>query len=135
MIVEQIKIFEVDDGIYEILKTLNSKGYETEYSCQGHVETDDIGYVLFSVMSSYDISNVGFEAPKGWRWRKPEYDLRLGLYMEKETDVETGNCISLTKNVIENRLKTLKEWVNELPNRGTPYNYYLGLEEVKNYIR
>ena len=45
MIVEETKVFELDDNIAEDIMTLNRLGYTSTFACEGHLEQfDKLGF-------------------------------------------------------------------------------------------
>lgn len=93
----------IDKGIQEHIKTLNDKGYDTEYSCESH-EPKNIIYITFC--KEHGIGN-NIPIPEGFKYTKSRchlehrYDKKMSMEdFEKEK---------------QKHLDILLEWCRNLP--------------------
>lgn len=113
------KSFECDELMVHIIKSLNLKGYKTEYCCSGHVysenyDTSYIGtYILFNKL--YKFKSI----PKGFIQEDEDKPFELGAI--RRTCLRFKRMKGLDKfdyetqiNVIMNNIKLLTKWVNGL---------------------
>ena len=59
MIVEETKVFELDDNIAEDIMELNKLGYATIFTCEGHLEEfDKLGIDCYSMGTYISFNNI-----------------------------------------------------------------------------
>lgn len=75
---------EIDDEISDIVRILNLNGYETCFSCAGHIRADEIKigivptiYIAFNKYRCGEI--VPDDIGEGWRFFKTSYILKYQL--------------------------------------------------------
>lgn len=127
--------FECDDKIAPYIVMLNNKGYMTDYCCEGHEEGETISvdsdgktsvviekvysgpYILFSRISSFDISYMNLGCPENWRIEKT-YSEEFKIVMKycirrKFSDEEIKN--NSMNELVDISMKELSKWVDSLP--------------------
>ena len=124
MKVSMTKIFELDEKIADSVIKLNKKGYNTSFSCSGHIEDEEIiPYILFDRFTSYFISYY----PIGWTKDKRLEDLHISRYFtNEEKDLFTKT------QLIDMAMEELSNWVDSLPEFKNPYQEVINisLEDV-----
>lgn len=114
----------IDNDIFESIKILNNKGYETLFSCQGH-SIGDIGYVCFAdIPSRYLKQNI--EPPKKWFYEYSQMWISRGLSPEQrltlrpvsgEISRKGFEVLGIKWDDLHNEEMTnLLNWADELPN-------------------
>ena len=113
-----------DDGIMDILRILNSKGYKTKYSCTGHKKTwardrngDGIinGELCSSARIVFDKDYNFPDAPKHWGWKN--VDGKDYLYVLPKSFSGTTEQNQKAFDAWKNKyMESLRTWVNNLPN-------------------
>lgn len=114
-----------DDGMMDILQTLNRKGYKTKYSCSGHKSSfkedrDDNGVINGKLTSGARImfmDDYEFpDPPKHWGWKTvdgKDYLYVISKYHNADR-VDVDKAFDAWKNKY---MGTLKRWVDELPDQ------------------
>ena len=112
-----------DDGIMDILKMLNAKGYKTKYSCTGHKKTwardrNDDGIINGELVSSARIvfkKDYNFpDAPKHWGWKN--VDGKDYLYVLPKSCSGTTEQNQKAFDAWKNKyMESLRTWVENLP--------------------
>ena len=127
---------DYDPNIVEILYVLNTKGYSTMYSCEGHVESYDqisVPYISFKDKTICD----SIKAPAGWKWDNDNPGLlSLRYVMSDETSEEILDDFYKGKSTYEDwkeqPLKDLAEWAIQIPARtDNVTELYKGLREFE----
>lgn len=94
----------IDKNIQEHIRILNEKGYRTTACCEGHAKVCINTYIAFAD-NYFDSTSV----PDGFKYDKKRrivsYTYSTKFTKEKMEEVK------------EEKLKTLLEWCNSLPNR------------------
>ena len=98
----------VDDAIdpeiaYAII-TLNSKGYKTAFSCQGHIRKNNSWESAYIKFASKLPKEAIDKLPFGWNVEEDEY-------------CTTIRCMELEEYPLDKRITLLNNWVDSLPNR------------------
>jgi len=106
----------LDPNITKSIALLNSKGYTTLFSCEGHDEYGE-AYVYFKHPDQRHVAKY-IPVPEPWKLRistdricrVEEYDVMCKLNYSKQFCID---CDSNTK--LEDRIKSLYEWAMKLP--------------------
>ena len=99
-------VVEIDDLMLPIIKTLNEKGYITEYCCSGHLyENAPRLYISFKCIYIF----IKKESLSDFNI----YDLGGRTVIEKYLD-KTKNYKDLYNDILESNMRLL-EYVDELP--------------------
>lgn len=112
-----------DDGIMDILATLNRKGYKTKYSCSGHKRSfkedrDDNGVINGKLTSGARIMFKGDyefpDPPKHWGWKNVDgKDYLYVLPKSHNADkIHADKAFDAWKNKY---MASLKRWADSLP--------------------
>ena len=131
MIVEETKVFELDDNIAEDIMELNKLGYTSTFSCEGHLEQFDnldidcysMGtYISFNNIARIQLSNeFGYNIPNNWIYNDCDKQLIIRRhYSGEEVKLFTK------EQLLELTWKELHNWVESLPRVG--YFNILGYE-------
>lgn len=124
---------DIPDMIEPEVKKLEAKGYQVKYASPGHENTtfkndknDDkiingkyrsTGRIIFS--RNYNFKNT----PKGWEWKSIDNGEKKALYVKPYTyNEELGSKEQVFKRWREFYLKSLVDWIEELPEAGTDNN-------------
>ena len=114
-----------DDGMMEILDTLNRKGYKTKYSCSGHKRSfkedrNDDGVIngkltsgaRIMFMDDYDFP----DPPKHWGWKTVDgKDYLYVIAVSHNADkIDSDKAFDAWKNKY---MASLKRWVDSLPDQ------------------
>jgi hypothetical protein len=95
---------EIDDNFVDIITTLNKKGYETQFSCGGHVGISR--NCMYIVVKNYD---KALGIPTGMEYFKDKTTGHtLGFYSEKSDFTNYTSELYRQESVI-------REWANGLP--------------------
>lgn len=131
MIVEETRLFELDDNIAEDIMELNKLGYTSTFSCEGHLEEfKKIGldlytmgtYISFNNIARIQLSNeFGYNIPNNWIYSDKNKQLIIRRYYTSE-EVE----LFTKEQLLELTWKELHNWVESLPRVG--YFNILGYE-------
>lgn len=114
-----------DDGMMEILDTLNRKGYKTKYSCSGHKRSfkedrNDDGVINGKLTSGARImfmDDYEFpDPPKHWGWKTVDgKDYLYVISVSHNADkVDSDKAFDAWKNKY---IASLKRWVDSLPDQ------------------
>ena len=114
-----------DDGMMEILDTLNRKGYKTKYSCSGHKRSfkedrNDDGVINGKLTSGARImfmDDYEFpDPPKHWGWKTVDgKDYLYVISVSHNADkVDSDKAFDAWKNKY---MASLKRWVDSLPDQ------------------
>ena len=114
-----------DDGMMEILDTLNRKGYKTKYSCSGHKRSfkedrNDDGVINGKLTSGARImfmDDYEFpDPPKHWGWKTVDgKDYLYVIAVSHNADkIDSGKAFDAWKNKY---MASLKRWVDSLPDQ------------------
>ena len=136
MIVEETRVFELDDNIAEDIMTLNRLGYITTFTCSGHLEQfDKLGidcysmgtYISFNNIARIQLSNeFGYNIPNNWIYDDRDKQLIIRRhYTQDEVDLLTK------EQLLELTWSELHNWVESLPMVG--YFNILGYE-IKEFL-
>lgn len=110
----------IDEEIAQIIVLLNTKGYETEFSCAGHLEDNgkfySVPYITFK-----SLHTAPRTAPGSWRYDNisktdinNEYDV-LALTDINSRSIYTIRKYKITKELRDSYLDTLRKWALDLP--------------------
>lgn len=111
---------EIDDNIYPAIKRLNLLGYKTKFCCEGHADNHILDiYIYFDCMPNEKM----FETlPEGWTYESYTYKKTIHYKYNIIRGIDKSlikKIVKMTKKqkqeIINNRLKSLIKWVNELP--------------------
>ena len=131
---EYVEFECIDINMAEIIEILNSKGYYTAFSCEGHIESDIItGKDVFSNPYIYfyfwEDSEILKDYPLPKTWKLPEdhakcarfsiYDNIEDIIPDEIKSNDSDNFIMWLYNNWdkENRLKDIYDWAVSLPDR------------------
>lgn len=114
-----------DDGMMEILDTLNRKGYKTKYSCSGHKRSfkedrNDDGVINGKLTSGARImfmDDYEFpDPPKHWGWKTVDgKDYLYVIAVSHNADkIDSDKAFDAWKNKY---MASLKRWVDSLPDQ------------------
>ena len=114
-----------DDGMMEILDTLNRKGYKTKYSCSGHKRSfkedrNDDGVINGKLTSGARImfmDDYEFpDPPKHWGWKTVDgKDYLYVISVSHNADkIDSDKAFDAWKNKY---MASLKRWVDSLPDQ------------------
>lgn len=114
-----------DDGMMDILNTLNQKGYKTKYSCSGHKRSfkedrNDDGVINGKLTSGARImfmDDYEFpDPPKHWGWKTVDgKDYLYVISVSHNADkVDSDKAFDAWKNKY---MASLKRWVDSLPDQ------------------
>lgn len=105
------QIEDIDDLMYPILCILNDKGYETAFSCSGHLDDTvfDV-YILFKKIYNFDIVPVDFKISLD----RERSVVRFKLTVTEFAKQKKRNQVVPLINKLNNELL---EWANKLPYR------------------
>ena len=114
-----------DDGMMEILDTLNRKGYKTKYSCTGHKRSfkedrNDDGVINGKLTSGARImfmDDYEFpDPPKHWGWKTVDgKDYLYVIAVSHNADkIDSDKAFDAWKNKY---MASLKRWVDSLPDQ------------------
>lgn len=114
-----------DDGMMEILDTLNRKGYKTKYSCSGHKRSfkedrNDDGVINGKLTSGARImfmDDYEFpDPPKHWGWKTVDgKDYLYVISVSHNADkIDADKAFDAWKNKY---MASLKRWVDSLPDQ------------------
>ena len=114
-----------DDGMMEILDTLNRKGYKTKYSCTGHKRSfkedrNDDGVINGKLTSGARImfmDDYEFpDPPKHWGWKTVDgKDYLYVISVSHNADkIDSDKAFDAWKNKY---MASLKRWVDSLPDQ------------------
>ena len=114
-----------DDGMMEILDTLNRKGYKTKYSCSGHKRSfkedrNDDGVINGKLTSGARImfmDDYEFpDPPKHWGWKTVDgKDYLYVISVSHNADkIDSEKAFDAWKNKY---MASLKRWVDSLPDQ------------------
>lgn len=114
-----------DDGMMDILNTLNQKGYKTKYSCSGHKRSfkedrNDDGVINGKLTSGARImfmDDYEFpDPPKHWGWKTVDgKDYLYVISVSHNADkVDSEKAFDAWKNKY---MASLKRWVDSLPDQ------------------
>lgn len=93
----------IDPEITYAVITLNSKGYKTAFSCQGHIRKNywESAYIKFAnKMPKETLESL----PLSWK-------------VEEDEDCTTIRCMELEEYPLDERIVLLNNWVDSLPDR------------------
>lgn len=114
-----------DDGMMDILDTLNRKGYKTKYSCSGHKRSfkedrNDDGVINGKLTSGARImfmDDYEFpDPPKHWGWKTVDgKDYLYVISVSHNADkIDSDKAFDAWKNKY---MASLKRWVDSLPDQ------------------
>ena len=114
-----------DDGMMDILDTLNRKGYKTKYSCSGHKRSfkedrNDDGVINGKLTSGARImfmDDYEFpDPPKHWGWKTVDgKDYLYVIAVSHNADkIDSDKAFDAWKNKY---MASLKRWVDSLPDQ------------------
>jgi hypothetical protein len=110
------KRFECDELLVFAIKTLNQKGYKTDFCCSGHIvdknTKDHIQtYITFKKIYDFKKKPTGFTLEN----EKVPYRPRVAkrTYIGKITDIPLQDYEAQTKLIFKN-IQILNRWVKEL---------------------
>lgn len=114
-----------DDGMMDILNTLNRKGYKTKYSCSGHKRSfkedrNDDGVINGKLTSGARImfmDDYEFpDPPKHWGWKTVDgKDYLYVISVSHNADrIDSDKAFDAWKNKY---MASLKRWVDSLPDQ------------------
>ena len=116
----KVSLIELDEGIVDMISNLNKKGYDTIFSCEGHIineENYDLAYVIFEVPDIADdiffINRIYKNFPShAWiinrSFRRLENKSVVEIYMRDSYAKEDKKRLEA--------LRFLNEFVNVIPN-------------------
>ena len=127
--------FECDDLIADTIVLLNKKGYDTVFSCQGHISThcvsweEDYETHTISEGLTFIYPYIGFKGdiklpniPDGWKLSDDEVSSCICIhnfdyidnFLENEIEPETSPIIKFHQGLIQ-LMYDLYKWAQELP--------------------
>ena len=110
----------LDANIVDSIAVLNRKGYETKYSCEGNMVSDNMmctAYIAFEP-DCFPINIVdNYPLPEDWTLTGVTVDDNnedlIGIYCYKPEDMSMEEYCS--SEMVVDRMKNIYEWVIELP--------------------
>ena len=132
---EYVEFECIDINMAQIVQILNSKGYYTAFSCEGHIEPDAITHLdTFSPSYIYfyfwEDSEILKEYPLPKTWHLPNDNIKSEIFSIYDNIINTLpkeiSCIDNSDEFIswlhinwdkENRLKDIYNWAVSLPDK------------------
>lgn len=103
------QIEDIDDLMYPTLCILNSKGYETAFSCSGHPDDTSFDvYILFKKIYKFDTIPVDFKA-------SIDMEHSVIRFRLTRTELLKRQKRRLLAPLIDKLNNELLEWTNNLP--------------------
>lgn len=100
-------MFEIDEEMIDPIRTLNMKGYATDFCCAGHAYDGSGagGYVSFNVDFVPNLESL----PKGW------YRCKYSLTPTIRYDFKKESCYTDRVKTVHKKIEALMKWSDELP--------------------
>lgn len=110
----------IDPNIAEVLSTLNKKGYQTEWSCEGHPESNTCVSIAYIVISNPNLKVVlnDYPLPKSWIVDDNEWFHIETVCDWEKTEEDTKKVLRMRYSK-KQRIKDLMVWAESLPEAST----------------